>query len=72
MRHELRYGLRRLARKGAWERIEVERLAAEFGLMPDGALEVINEAAFERCGAPLLEGDETIEVDGQILEEMSA
>jgi hypothetical protein len=63
--------LRRLARKGAWERIEVERLAAEFGLMPDGALEVINEAAFERCGVPLLEGDETIEVDGQILEEMS-
>jgi hypothetical protein len=38
--------------------------------MPDGALEVINEAAFERCGVPLLEGDETIEVDGQILEEM--
>jgi uncharacterized tellurite resistance protein B-like protein len=64
--------LRRLARKGAWERIEVERLAGEFGLLPDGALEVINEAAFERCGAPLLEGDETIEVDGQILEEMSA
>jgi tellurite resistance protein len=64
--------LRRLARKGAWERIEVERLAGEFGLLPDGALEVINEAAFERCGVPLLEGDETIEVDGQILEEMLA
>jgi uncharacterized tellurite resistance protein B-like protein len=64
--------LRRLAEKGAWERVEVERLAAEFGLLPDGALEVINEAAFERCGAPLLEGDETLEVDGQILEEMLA
>jgi uncharacterized tellurite resistance protein B-like protein len=64
--------LRRLAGKGLWERVEVERLAAGFGLLPDGALEVINEAAFERCGVPLLEGDETLEVDGQILEEMLA
>ncbi len=64
--------LRRLAEKGAWERVEVERLAADFGLLPDGALEVINEAAFERCGAPLLEGDETLEVDGQVLEEILA
>lgn len=64
--------LRRLAAKGAWERVEVERLAAEFGLLPDGALELINEAAFERCGVPLLEGDETLEVDGQILKEILA
>ncbi|HEV7506820.1 MAG TPA: TerB N-terminal domain-containing protein [Thermoanaerobaculia bacterium] len=64
--------LRRLAAKAVWEWLEVERLAAEFGLLPDGALEVINEAAFERCGAPLLEGDETLEVDGQVLEEILA
>ncbi len=64
--------LRRLAEKGVWERLEVERLAAEFGLLPDGALELINEAAFERCGVPLLEGDETLEVDGQVLEEILA
>ena len=64
--------LRRLAAKAVWERVEIERLAAEFGLLPDGALEVINEAAFERCGAPLLEGDETLEVDGQVLEEILA
>lgn len=64
--------LRRLAEKPVWERVEVERLAGPLGLLPDGALEVINEAAFERCGAPLLEGDETLEIDGQILEEMLA
>jgi uncharacterized tellurite resistance protein B-like protein len=64
--------LRRLADKREWERVEIERLAAEFGLLPDGALELINEAAFERCGAPLLEGDETLEVDGQVLEEILA
>ena len=45
--------LRRLAAKTVWPRIEVERLAGELGLLPDGALEVINEAAFDRCGAPL-------------------
>lgn len=64
--------LRRLAEKDAWPRMEVERLAAELGLLPDGALEVINEAAFERCGAPLLEGDEMIEIDRQVLEEITA
>jgi uncharacterized tellurite resistance protein B-like protein len=62
--------LRRLAQKGAWPRVEVERLAAGLGLLTDGALEVINEAAFERCGAPLLEGEETLEIDGQVLEEI--
>ena len=64
--------LRRLAEKTAWERMEVERLAGELGLLPDGALEIINESAFERCGAPLVEGDETLEIDTQVLEEMLA
>lgn len=50
----------------------MERLAGELGLLPDGALEVINEAAFDRCGAPLLEGDEIIEIDPQILENLTA
>ena len=34
----------------------LERLAGELGLLPDGALEIINEPAFERCGAPLSKG----------------
>ena len=64
--------LQRLAAKDAWPRMEIERLADELGLLPDGALEVINEAAFERCGAPLLEGDEMIEIDRQVLLEITA
>ncbi len=64
--------LRRLAEKASWERMELEKLAGELGLMPDGALEIINESAFERCGAPLVEGDETLEIDSQVLEEMLA
>ncbi len=64
--------LRELAARPSWERIEVERLAASFALLPDGALEVLNEAAYARCGAPLLEGDEIIEIEPEILEEMLA
>jgi uncharacterized tellurite resistance protein B-like protein len=62
--------LLRLAGSASWERIQVERLAAALGLLPDGALEIINEAAFLRCGAPLIEGDERVEIDDQILREM--
>lgn len=54
----------------SWERAHVERLADALGLLPDGALEVINEAALTMCGAPLLEGDELIEIDPEILQEM--
>lgn len=67
--------LRRLAGKARWEKMELERLAGELGLLPDGALEIINETAFERFGAPLIEGgegDETLEIDTQVLEEMLA
>jgi uncharacterized tellurite resistance protein B-like protein len=64
--------LRRLSEKAIWERVEVERLAAGLGLLPDGALEIINESAFERCGAPVVEGEETLEIDAQVLEEMLA
>ena len=63
--------LQRLAEKDAWPRMEIERLADELGLLPDGALELINEAAFARCGAPLLEGDEMIEIDRQVLLEIT-
>lgn len=64
--------LRELGARASWERVEIERLTATLGLLPDGALEILNEAAFERCGAPLLEGDETIEIDPDILKELLA
>jgi tellurite resistance protein len=64
--------LRQLAAKTTWERLEIERLTAALGLLPDGALEILNEAAFSRCGAPLLEGDELIDIDPEILEELLA
>jgi hypothetical protein len=62
--------LLRLAGSARWERAQVERLAAALGLLPNGALEIINEAAFVAFGAPLLEGDELIEIDQEVLQEM--
>ena len=64
--------LRRLAEKTVWARVEVERLAAGLALMPDGALETLNEMAFESCGTLLLEGDETLVIDYQVLQEILA
>lgn len=62
--------LAELAARSAWDREDVDRLAAALGLFPDGALETLNEAAYNFCGAPLLEGDQRIEIDGEILREV--
>lgn len=62
--------LLRLAGQPIWQRGSIERLTSMLGLMPEGALEVINEAAFTACDAPLIEGDETIEIDVEVLRRM--
>jgi len=63
--------LRHLAERPSWKRDEIEQLAERFGVMPDGALELINDAAIESCGDPLLEGHEVIEIDQEIAKEMT-
>lgn len=62
--------LLKLAERTSWERVEIEALAERVGVLPDGALELINDAAFEACGDLLLEGDEVVEIEGEILQEM--
>jgi uncharacterized tellurite resistance protein B-like protein len=61
-----------LAERESWSREEVEELAARCEVMIDGALETVNEAAFELCGAPFCEGDQPIEVDSEVAKEMLA
>jgi len=61
---------RDLAEQQSWARAEVEELAAERNLLVDGALEEINNAAFERCDAPFTEGDDPIEVDVEVAKEL--
>ncbi len=64
--------LRILVEQGEISRSEFEELAASLGLLPDGALEMINDAAFEACEAIICDGDDPIRVDPDIAKEMSA
>jgi tellurite resistance protein len=59
--------LLRLAERESWQRSDIERLAQEVGVFPEGALELVNDAAFDACGEPLFEGDETLVIDRGVL-----
>jgi uncharacterized tellurite resistance protein B-like protein len=62
--------LARLADRPSWRRTELDDIAAQLGLLPDGALEIVNEAAFEAAGEPVCEGTDPIEINSYALKEM--
>ena len=62
--------LRALVERSAWDRNEIEELAARIGVLPDGALDLVNDAALEKVGDPLCEGEETIQINHEVLEEL--
>ena len=62
--------LSRLAERACWTRGDLDHIAAELGLLPDGALETLNEAAFEAIGEPVCEGTDPIEINSYAIEEM--
>jgi tellurite resistance protein len=62
--------MQRLAARADWPREDFDAVAGEQGLLPAGAIETINEAAFAVTGAPLLEGDDPVELDGDVLKEL--
>ena len=62
--------LSRLADRQSWTRGDFSRVAAELGLLPDGALETLNEAAFEAVGEPVCEGSDPIDINRYAIEEM--
>lgn len=64
--------LRALAGQPGWSREEVAAMAGERGLLPDGALDTINEAAMEACGELVCEGDDPVEINMDALKELSA
>ncbi|MFA6094304.1 MAG: TerB N-terminal domain-containing protein [Candidatus Paceibacterota bacterium] len=63
---------RMLLSRPEWSREELLDLAADLDLMLDGALEHINEAAFNTHDIPFTEGDDLIEVNPEILEKIEA
>jgi TerB-C domain len=61
---------RKLADRPSWPRGEVEDIAAGLGLMTDGALEIVNEAAFDIADAPAWEGRDPVVVNIDVVEEI--
>lgn len=53
----------------SWPREEYVRLASSLNLLPDGAMEVINEWSFEKHDEPILEDGEPIEVYSDLMAE---
>ncbi|MCY4629936.1 MAG: TerB N-terminal domain-containing protein [bacterium] len=54
-----------------WNRSDIEELAHSLGLpLLEGAFDVINEAAIDACGEPLVEGDDPVGLNAYALEEL--
>jgi hypothetical protein len=64
--------LRLLLSRPEWTRAELADAAADLDLMLDGALEQINEAAFDAFDEPLCEGDDPVSVNTGLLEKIEA
>lgn len=56
--------------RSAWSRAELQVHADAQGLLLDGALEQINEAAFDMLDMPLVEGDDPLEINPDLPENL--
>lgn len=54
----------------AWERAALHDKCKEMGLMFDGAMEVLNEWAYEKANAPLIDDGEPVYVDMNLAKEI--
>lgn len=59
-----------LISKETWDKIELHEICKKLGLMTDGAMEVLNEWAFNLTNVPLIEDGETVYVDVNLAEEI--
>jgi hypothetical protein len=57
----------RLAEREAWTRGDFDSLAKEFGVMPDGAIETINEWALDSHGEPLIDDGSHLAINRALL-----
>ena len=62
--------LRMLMAKPIWNRRELVDIAKDLDLMIDGAIETINEASFTKYDQPAIEGDDPVEINMDIREEV--
>lgn len=59
--------LKKLLTESEWERSAIETVCGELGLMPDGAMEILNEWAYQNADAPLLEYGEPVYIDIELV-----
>lgn len=59
-----------LASAPTWSRLEVEDMCTRRGLLTDGALEVLNDAALTSVGDPVVSGEDPLEIDLDVIAEM--
>ncbi len=59
--------MRTILTRTSWTRSELEELASDRAIMLDGALEQMNDAAFNHFDAPLFEGQDPIEINRDIV-----
>jgi hypothetical protein len=62
---------RALMRRQSWTREELADVAHDMEIMLDGALERVNEAAYDAFDIPFTEGADPIEVNPEILEKIA-
>ncbi|MGH9021637.1 MAG: TerB N-terminal domain-containing protein [Acidimicrobiia bacterium] len=62
--------LRLLSAHARWTRAGFRAAAASVGLLPDGALDVLNESALETCGDVVCEGEDPIDMNLTVLQEL--
>ena len=64
--------LTRLAQKQEWAMEEIEAMTSDAGLLAEGALETINEAAWDSTGSPVFDIGDTVSIDQAVLGEFLA
>jgi hypothetical protein len=60
-----------LVTRSSWSRTDFAELADRHGVLPSGALDVINEAAMDIVGEPVIDGDDELTVNDQVLREVA-
>lgn len=60
----------RLGRQSSWARSDYETVVETLGLFPDGALEVLNETAYDVCDEPLIDGEDPIIINLEVFREV--
>jgi hypothetical protein len=62
--------MRQLATRLIWSRADFAELADQHGMLPDSALDVINEMTIELTGEPAIEGDDELAVHHEVIREV--